>query len=141
MASELIPNITRNQIVENGLNIVILSAKNNSTFKAGKELYLRASRGSKPQEKIFNEIAEVDTINEYNRDDNGDVYATIEKVTKFQVSTYDKEDKQFDIFINDVYLSRSEQKEFLNEQGFSEDEFLDKYGVGMYQGYLIKFNL
>ncbi len=142
MASELIPNITRDQIVRAGLDIVIVSGKNNSSFNVGDKLYLRASNGAKPQEKVFNEMAENDEYDEYNRDDNEDVFATIEKVTKFQVSTYNKEKKQYDIFINDVYLSLTKQQTFLSEQGFTVDAFLDRFGKsGMFNGYLIKFAL
>lgn len=142
MASELIPNITRDQVVNNGLNIVIVSSSNNSNFKQGSPLYLRASNGAKPQEKIFNEMAESDLIREWNTDENGDVFAVIDKVTKFQVSTYNKNKKLYDIYINDVYLTRTEQKIFFKEQGMTESQFLDKYSkVGMFNGYLIKFSL
>lgn len=142
MASELIPNITRDQIVINSLDIVIVSSSNNSNFNQGNPLYLRASNGAKPQEKVFNEIAESDFSREWNTDENGDTYAIIEKVSKFQVSTYSKKTKQYDIYINDVYLTTAEQKAFFEEQGFTEDEFLDRYGkTGMFNGFLIKFTL
>jgi len=141
VASELIPNITRDQVWK-GLNIVIVSSSNNSNFKQGNPLYLRASNGAKPQEKVFNEMAESGLSNEWNIDENGDVFAIIEKVSKFQVSTYSRKQKQYDIFINDVYLTIAEQKAFLKEQGFTEDEFIDKYGKSsLFNGYLIKFNL
>lgn len=142
MASELIPNITRDQIVTSGLNIVIVSSSNNSNFKQGNPLYLRASNGAKPQEKVFNEMAELDIDREFNTDENGDTFAIIEKVSKFQVSTYSKQQKQYDIYINDVYLTTAEQKAFFDEQGFTEDEFLDRYGkTGLFNGFLIKFDL
>lgn len=142
MASELIPNITREQ-VNKGLDIVIVSSSNNSNFKKGNPLYLRASNGAKPQEKVFNEMAESEALPyNWNADENGDVFAIIEKVSKFQVSTYNREQKQYDIYINDVYLTAAEQKAFLDEQGFTEDEFLNRYGKkGMFSGYLIKFKL
>ncbi len=142
MASELIPNITRDQIVTKGLDIVIVSSSNNSNFNQGSPLYLRASNGAKPQEKVFNEIAESLKDEDFRKDENGDTYAVIEKVTKFQVSTYNRNQKQYDIYINDVYLTAAEQKAFLLEQGFTEDEFLNRYGKkGMFNGYLIKFSL
>lgn len=142
MASELIPNITRDQIVNNNLEIVIVSSSNNSNFNPGNPLYLRASNGAKPQEKIFNEMAEVDLTREWNIDENGDIYAIIEKVSRFQVSTYSKKNKQYDIYINDVYLTTAEQKAFFEEQGYTEDAFLDRYGkTGMFNGFLIKFTL
>jgi len=140
MASVLITNITRDLVFNQELNIIIASENNNSSFKVNEPLYLRASAGAKPHEKVFNEMAF--NIPDLNQDENGDVYAVIEKVSKFQVSVYNIEEKKYDIFIEDLYLNTKEMKSLMDEQGMTEDEFLSKYGKhSIFNGYLIKFNL
>lgn len=141
-ASVLVPNTTRDLICKGDLNIIIVSSKNNSTFKVGNKLAIRSSNGSKPHEKLFNELAETGYYNSLQVDEYGDYYTLIEKVAKFQVSIYSKEKKKFDIFIDDLYLTAKEQEAFISEQGMSIDEFLDRYGKSNnYYGYLLKFSL
>ena len=144
MASILIPNKTRDLVYSRDLNILIASGNNNSTFKAGEKLYLRASNGASTQEKVFNEMAAEEDLDsaEWQIDENEDYFAIIEKISTFQVSIYNLENKQYDIFINNLYLTTAEQKAFISEQGMTEDEFLTKYGKeSVYHGYLIKFEL
>lgn len=144
MASIIVPNTTRDLIIGGELNIIIVSSNNNSKFKEGLPIYLRASNGPNTQEKIFNTIAESGYVDsdDMNVDENGDYYAIIEKCSTFQVMTYNLEEAKYDIFINGVYLTAKEQQAFLAEQNLEQEEFLARYGkTNNYHGYLIKFKL
>jgi hypothetical protein len=141
--SVLVPNITRDLICTERLNEVIVSLKNKSSFKVGTAISLRSSNGSKPHVKIFNDLVEQGGyFPALEEDEHGNFFTIVTAVRKFQVSVYSREEKKFDIYIDDLYLSSKEQEDFLKKQGMSVDEFLDLYGKEKsFYGYLLKFDL